>query len=259
MRVVAIGILALLAAGCAPAQFDLVPRDPDAPWQAGGRQVGIESQQATVTASYDRAWLGRLIFDVEVVNRAESTLVVDPQQFSLALVSSDDHLPPVLGRRTPAESEEKIRARLTREATVRTGITDAAMGLAGLVVGTVVLAAVVEGGAELSTEDGASSPAVEPVGDPLERRRAEAKHERDHLPWILLHRTRLGPGESVRGELWFDARPLFRALGREPSDEPRSDWGITATPTHAPVQFALGLRAPAAAGAQEFEYFVSAP
>src|SRR5439155_18532571 len=49
MKTVAIGILALLAGGCAAGpMFDLVPRDPDAPWQTGGRWVGVETNRATV-------------------------------------------------------------------------------------------------------------------------------------------------------------------------------------------------------------------
>jgi hypothetical protein len=260
MRVVAIGILALVAAGCAPAgQFDLVPRDPDAPWQAGGRWVGIESSRATVSASYDRAWLGHLIFDAEVVNQTDSTFVVDPEQFSLALASSAGNLPKGLRRRIPAESPDRVDARVARESAAGTGLSDAVMGFAGLVLGTAVLVALAAGDADLTTSESADITSSQgPAVDPRAARRAEANHERDLLPEVLLHRTELAPGQSVRGELWFDARGLLRVMGTEQSDEPRSEWSITSTPPRTPARYALRLRAPAVTGAPEIEYFVCA-
>jgi len=82
------GILALLCGGCAAGHFDLVPRDPEAPWHAGPRQVRVESSNATIKASYDGIWLDNLAFMVEVVNQTDSVLVVDPQRFTLTLATT---------------------------------------------------------------------------------------------------------------------------------------------------------------------------
>src|SRR5262249_10516066 len=148
----------------------------------GGRWVGMESNRATVSASYDRAWLDHLIFDVEVTNQSDSLLVVDPQQFSLTLSNPAGDLPRRLRQRFTPESPARVRARLGREAAVGLGITDAAMGMAGLVLGTAILIAVVEGGVDLSTDPTADCSTPTPFVDPLAVRREQARHARDSLP-----------------------------------------------------------------------------
>jgi len=111
MRAVTIGILALLCGGCAAGQFDLVPRDPEAPWVAGPRQVRVESSTATVKTAYDGIWLDHLAFMVEVVNQTDSVLVVDPQRFALTLATSAPEEPYELAAADPTS----IRAVRYRE------------------------------------------------------------------------------------------------------------------------------------------------
>ena len=110
MRAVTIGILALLCGGCAAGQFDLVPRDPEAPWLAGPRRVRVESSNTTINASYDGIWLDHLAFMVEVVNQTDSVLVVDPQRFALTLAMAGPEEPYELPAADPA-SIQAVRYR----------------------------------------------------------------------------------------------------------------------------------------------------
>jgi hypothetical protein len=101
MRAVAIGILAMLCGGCA-ARFDLVPRDPEAPWLAGQHVVRMESSCATVSAQYDDTCFDHLVFVIEVVNHTDSVLLVDPQRFTLTLASTGPAVPYELQQRFAA-------------------------------------------------------------------------------------------------------------------------------------------------------------
>jgi hypothetical protein len=79
--------------------------------------------------------------------------------------------------------------------------------------------------------------------------------ERDRALRELLERTELAPGQSLRGEVWFAAKPLRQLMSAESSGE---GYGITAAPPHAPSDYALTLRTPDALGGQEIEYSVAA-
>ena len=82
---------------------------------------------------------------------------------------------------------------------------------------------------------------------------SEFDRERDWSMRELLQQVELAPGQSVRGEVWFQAKPLKRLLGTDPS--PGN--GITATPPRAPSDYALTLRTPDALGGQEIQYSVA--
>jgi len=106
-----------------------------------------------------------------------------------------------------------------------------------------------------SSADGTSQDSAEEV-DPQPVKwvsPSEFDRERDRSLSELLQRVELPPGQSVRGEVWFAARPLRRLLGSAPS----SGHGITATRPRAPSDHALTLRTPDALGGQEIQYTVA--
>lgn len=257
----AIGILALLAGGCAPAAplLDLVPRDPAAPWQAGERWVGVESDRATINASFDRAWLDHLVFDVEVVNQSDSMLTIDPRQFSFTLTSSDTRLPRALRRRFTAEDPRKVASRLQHEVPHQSGFSDGLLGLAAFVVGVVVLAAVVASDIELSSADDSGDEHANSVQDVAAMQRAQAEdftRSCRHSAETLLRPTGLAPHETVRGEIWFPIGPLRQAIGPPPLAGDK--YNITTTPPkRAAAEYELTLRPPANTGALAIEYYVS--
>ena len=259
MRALAMVILALSTVGCAPAGLlQLAPRETSHSSQANARWIASESSQSTVSASVERAWLDHLLFEVEVVNQSDSMLVVEPGQFSLTLSSSadlPDRRPP--GPIAPA-SAERVRARLERESVVAPGLGEAAYQLAGLALATVVVAALVAGGEfpDLAPSDSEEQQA--PAPDPHVSRRADAVRVLERLPQTLLGRTELAPGASVRGELWFPAHALRRSIQPEPADEHApTEWSITSgsRPRRRHVEYGLTLRAPAALGGQQIDYF----
>ena len=268
MRTVAIGILALMCGGCAAPAFDLVSHDPESPWLAGERWVRTESSRATVSASFDRYWLDHLGFEVEVVNQTDAPLVVDPRQFTFSLASSSDDLPRSLQQRFAAEDPARMRTRL-EQATPGDGALNPLLLVAGVaVVALAVLAGSIDASPNQdsayadasdtgsSSADGTSEDSAEEV-DPQPVKwvpPSEFDRERDRSLSELLQRVELPPGQSVRGEVWFAARPLRRLLGSAPS----SGHGITATRPRAPSDHALTLRTPDALGGQEIQYTVAA-
>ena len=268
MRTLAIGILALLCGGCAAPALDLVSRDPEAPWLVGQRWVRTESSRATVTASFDRFWLDRLVFRVEVVNQSDSTLVVDPSQFSFTLASSAGSLSPALRKRFTAEDPDKVRTRLENASPEGGGwaalmLVGAAAAVALTVLGgdlvpappaeTQVESPGYASGSCTQPETSDAGPDPPPAHDDWEASnfdRERARSIRD-----LLEPTELAPGASVSGEVWLPAKPLRKVLGAESSD---LGHGITARPAPAPADYALTLRTPDALGGQEIEYSVAA-
>src|SRR5437899_534528 len=126
MRRVAIPVLAALAGGCASATLiDLASRDAGARWLAGHQWVRHESGQAAVIASYDRNWGSVLLFDVTVVNRSDSTLRIEPREFTFALSSTRDE--PQQDRFAAADPEAAIADLDQRMAAIESGHANAKM------------------------------------------------------------------------------------------------------------------------------------
>lgn len=220
MRVVAFAILVLLCGGCASRRFDLVARDPEAPWLVGKHRVRMESSNATISASYDCTWLDHLVFVVEVVNQTDSVLVVDPQRFTLTLASTGPALPYRLRQRFGAAHPEAIRAAPRGTAAVPDGEPRLVCGCFG------------------------PCHWVYPPAGPDEGIRRG-----------MLHRIELPPGCSVRGEVWMPAWPLRKAIGYTPPED--DHLGITAAPAHAPADYQVSLHAPRELGGQKVEFSVA--
>lgn len=267
MRAVVIGMLALCCGGCAAPAFDLVSRDPESPWLTGQQWVRTESSTATVSTSFDRQWLDHMVFDVEVVNQSDTSLLVDPTQFTFTLASSGNDLPRSLRQRFAAEDPDKVRKMLERATPGGGSPVDALMFVGCVaVVALAVLAGTIDASPNqdsASLEDpgfsGASDrinlPANHPPLQPTADDPAMASSfdsERERSIRALLPLTELGPGQSVRGEVWLPARALRKVLGSESAGH-----GITATPPRARTDHALTLRTPDELGGQEIDYSIA--
>jgi len=266
MRAVTMGILALMCGGCAAAPaFDLVPRDPEAPWMADQGWIRTESSRATVNASFDRTWLDHIIFEVEIVNQSDSMLVVDPEGFSYRLSSAGDDLPAKLKGSFAAVAPAAVVAQLDKEIARASDASFAVIGLSVLVVVAAFALNRVEPApapqAELADQRSSGSAGIalhegdSHEGDVRETRMSDPRRARELCLQALLPRTTLAPGAIVRGELWMPVWPLRKAVG---SGSPESSWSITAAPAHAPADCGLTLRTPAALGGQGIEYSVTA-
>ena len=261
MRAVMIGILALCCGGCAAAPaVVLVSRDPESPWLVGQHWVRTESSRATVSTSFDRAWLDHLIFEVEVVNQTDSALVVDPSKFTYRLSSSGNDLPAKLKGSFPAVPPSAVAARLDKEISRRADENFLVAGLTVLAVIAVLAFDLMEPvdvpAAELTTRGSSGSSRVALYdGDPGEQRLPDRKRAREMCLQALLPRTTLAPGASVRGELWLPAGPVYKAVGAAPAE---NELSITAAPARPPADHGITLRTPDVLGGQEIEYSVSA-
>ena len=262
MRAVVIVIVALLAGGCAASRnLDLVSRDPQSPWEEGHRWVRTESSVATVTMSFDRIWDDYLDFQAEVVNHSDSTLRVDPEQFSFTLASSGDELPAKLKQSFPATAPDAALARLDRQIKSQARVGPLTEMVAGLVVLAAMAVEAVEfGDMSLSVDKTDGSSCIQPQPTTTESAAFEPEAQprvtqkiRDRNAKALLRATDLAPGATVRGEIWMPAWPVRKAAGPE---EPTDDQSITAPKKHVPAFHDLTVRVPAAVGGQEFEYSI---
>ena len=266
-----IGILALLVGGCAAPAFDLVSRDPESPWLTGTRWVRTESSRATVSTSFVHTLADHMVFEVEVVNQTDSTLVVDPERFSYVLSSSDHDLPARLGRRVAAASPATVVARLDKEgARVKREYGRRNEGaVLAVLAGAVVVAAIALDLINVDTIEsavttasslipsqievtGGTEPCVAPP--PVAPPPPDPDGARERYVARLLQRVALAPGASVRGDLWLPAKPVMKAI--EPGAS-ASELSVTAPSPRKLPDHQLTLRAPAELGGQEFEYSVA--
>src|SRR5437762_8998561 len=111
------GLLVLvLAAGCAPDSiFQLTSRDPDARWSQGLQLVRKESDGVSVVASFERSLGAYLVFDVTIVNRSDSTFLIEPEQFTYTLASSGKELATAARGPFPAVDPEDQLERLDKD------------------------------------------------------------------------------------------------------------------------------------------------
>lgn len=252
MRTVTIGALALLAGGCASMpMYDLVPRGVEPPWLQGQHWVQSESEHATLMAAFDRTWADWLVFDVEVVNRSDSTLRIDPGEFSFTLSSSRGDLRAAIREPVHAVDPGSLMGTVDRWIP-RVARDPAAVEMVEPFRGSPALAE--------SAQDRDDPPALETTPPeeqgPLnyEQRMAELWMLRDRWASTVLVLTYLPPGHAVSGTVWLPAWPLRQALGPTRYENTLS---ITAQPSRLAGDHALTLWAPPALGAQRIDYDVS--
>jgi hypothetical protein len=247
----AVGIVALMCGGCAGPSFDLVSRDPESPWLVGDQRVRTESSLASVNTAFNGVWLDHLIFEVEVVNQSDSTLVVDPEGFTYTL-SSSGKLPKGLKRTVAAAGPDAVVARLDKAIWRQEDASFIVTALVGLTIIAAVALGTVEFGTVVESVQGAELATVDNHPDPTPA--MQLRRARESYVTRLLRRVELSPGESVRGEVWLPAGPVVKAMGPIPS---QSDVSITATPPRKQADHGLTLRTPAELGGQEIDFSVA--
>jgi len=210
----------VLAAGCAPEPvFHLTARDSDARWRQGRQWVRHESGGVSLVASFDRTLGGCLVFDVLVVNRSDSPILIEPEAFNFTLASSGRELRAALRHPYPAVDPEAQLARIDKylsaiEAGHATGrVLDAIGGLGNAVL------EVAEAGTR--TEADQERDAQLDLERACERHEADEAHEsaiatlsqaRDYWASRALRRTQLDPRQSVRGKIALPTGPMGRLL-----------------------------------------------
>lgn len=82
----------LIISACSPAPvYHLTSRDTDVAWYHGQQLVRREAGGITLVVSFHRSWNSFLVFDVEIINRSDSTILVEPEKFHhrLSMKSGD--------------------------------------------------------------------------------------------------------------------------------------------------------------------------
>jgi hypothetical protein len=260
MRRVAMPLLGLLIAGCAPATqvFDLAPHGVDAVPADGPAAVRIESTPATFVATFAGMWADLLVFDVEVVNHTDSTLVLDPAAFSYTLASRTIHLAKSLRRPVAALTPELAAAGIDRVLGAQERQHAVAAGFQGMFD-------LVEFVFDVFGRD-YSGPGEREAQLDADLDHADAHSLANHAfdEWAIqqrtteydakarmLHRTALPPGRAASGSLFLPGKVVRDALGPDEPGDPRS---ITAPVSQPANEFRLTLHAPAALGAQRIDY-----
>lgn len=264
MRTMALGIAALLAGGCASAPMvDLVPRGAGAS-SARACDVRLESTEATVVAHFAGPWRQWFVFDLTVVNRSDSALVVAPEDFSITLAR--DHPQKTLGRAIHAVGSERVLDVLDSGQSRESVLWGLLLGLEGAAmvanaVGTI--AADVQGSAD---DQDAHKQLAEDLGvlGTITVNAAATRTEDlsdEHYRWArsALLRTVLAPRASVSGTIAVPGTP-FRSLlaPYEPAPD-ESDWSITGPPRRPRHGYRLTLHTPTNLGGQRFEFDVGGP
>jgi hypothetical protein len=241
-------VLLVLVAGCEPASvYRVTSRDADAPWFRGQQLVTREADKVGLTVAFDRSWHGSLIFDVSVVNRSDSTFVVDPADFAFTLETrlSDDS---VSSRSdVVAVDPEAVLARIDNAAEAEAASHETSVTLNALSE-TADLAADVSGGSSRTAEQARED-------EHSDRERMAARHEegeahaanvtelgrlREYWGSRALRRTTLGPGQTIEGKIAMPAGALKRARVKAQGDREEHPWGLRKpAPKYA---FALALR-----------------
>ena len=267
MRMMALGIVALLASGCASApMIDLVPSAAGAFQPASARDVRLESSNATVVAGFAGPWRQWLVFDITVVNRSDSLLEVAPEQFSISLTRSRGQKTRALGRSLHAVESQQALDVLDRGQSRESFLWGALLGLEGAAM-VANMVCMIAGATEESAED---QQAHEQLADNLlvlARGTMDAATARmddlddEHHRWArsALLRTALAPGASVSGAIAVPGAPLRGPLAACERAPYESAWSITGPPSRPARGFRLTLHAPSNLGGQRFEFDVGGP
>ena len=222
MRKLACLVLILLAAGCEPAPIlRLTSRDPGATWFQGQQLVRHEADGVSVVASFDRSLGMYLVFDVTVVNRSDSTLLIEPQDFNFTLASSGGELRPAQQKPFPAVDPEAELARIDKvSSALESGHANGKMLEA---VGDLAEAVVDVAGAGSKTKAEQDADEKRDLEQASERRQADETHERtmaslaesrDYWASRALRRTQLAPRQSISGKIALPAGPIPALLSR---------------------------------------------
>lgn len=243
----ALAVLLALVAGCVPAPLlRLTSRDADAHWLQGRQQVRRVSDGVTVHASFDRSSDRHIGFVVEVANRSDSTILLEPERFHFTLAHPGGDAPPALRGPFQALDPEARLERLDREAAAErarhgTAATlDAVTGVADAVLDTWQ--------ARTRTAEEEERDALHDLERAVERLEEADTHERTlfrlaraRAAWTdrALRRTHLLPGREARGWIVLPAGPVHALLAG-----PARPYSITGTEPPAIAECTLTLHAP---------------
>jgi len=266
MRTMAIGIVALLAGGCASAPMvDFLPRGAGTCRSANARDVRQESSEATVVASFAGPWRQWLVFDITVVNRSDSVLQVAPEQFSISLARSRGRRTRLLGRSIHAVGPERTLGVLDRGQSRESLLWGVLLAVEGAVMVANLASTIAASAEETPDEQDAHWQLADDLASlgrgtlhASEARMEDLGDERYRWARSALLRTALAPGASVSGTISLPGSPFRRLLAPyEPLRE--GDWTITGPPRRPPGGYRLTLHAPSNLGGQRFEFDVSRP
>lgn len=260
-RIACLASIALLA-GCSPAPvLRLTALEPSAPWQQGSQLVRRDSSGVVVTAAFERTWEGNLVFDLEVTNRSDATVVLDPVAIHYTVVPAEGARSGPAGRAVLALDPEQQLARLDR--LVASENANQSTGLLLDMIGGVL-----EGAAALAARGTATeAEADEDQRRDLEREAARHRDDERHATTLAtladrraywarqaLRRTDLAPGETAAGKVLLPAGPLGRV-----TRGPRDRWPARRVARTPAAEQRLQLHVPPVTNPEGIPYRFSRP
>lgn len=206
----------LLLAGCTPAAvYHLDSREPDIRWFHGQELIRRESGGVSFVVSFHRCWSSYLVFDVEVINRSDSAILVEPEKFYYQLSVKYGDLEAALQQKFMAVNPEtqlhmldkQVSSEDARHQTFAT--MDAIAGVADLVVD------IAEAGERTAREE--DQDARRDFERAADRHTENVEYERTitnlgalRAYWAsqVLRKTHLGPRQSVSGKIAMATFPI---------------------------------------------------
>lgn len=81
---------AILFTHCSPSRsaiLNLKPQTPNNEWYKGKEIVTLDNDSIIIRISYDRSDNNHYVFDTEIINNSEKTILVEPEKFNYKIIS----------------------------------------------------------------------------------------------------------------------------------------------------------------------------
>lgn len=189
------------------AVMKLTADSPEAKWYKGKQILTIENEIVSIQLSFDRTSSDNYLFDVDVLNTSDSTLLVDPQKFYYSLIDPKSRKNPVIvNARDPEVTILDLQKRYAlNQSRVETEKMSYAFGYFLNAVGQT--AALVKGDREASENFNQNYQDLEReefLEDVRNQKIAESLESTSYIWEILaLRKTTLRKNESINGVVFF--------------------------------------------------------
>jgi len=188
--------------------------DSEGVWVQGQHFVSTSAEDVDMVVGFNHEGQGQLVFDVEIRNRQDEVVLVDPTRFELVLLNPEGELPTSMDSRTALDPEVRLLAidrRESRQIAADQGARNTSL-LFSLLDATASVATM---GQERTEEQEYEKEQLDFELETLEIERQDRHanelwvNDEDRWRWsrLALRKTTLGPGDLAGGQVIFRLPP----------------------------------------------------